>query len=74
VKEDEYDGSILFMYENRKMKPDETVLMREGGRIKEKDADNLIKIYYKHLCKCHNVPPYNYNMLIIKKYQKSKII
>jgi hypothetical protein len=28
---------------------------------------NLIKIYYKHLCKCHNVSLFNYNMLIVKK-------
>jgi hypothetical protein len=38
--------------------------------IRKKDGGvNLIKIYYKHLCKYHNVPLYNYNMLIIKNWK-----
>jgi hypothetical protein len=29
-----------------------------GGEIKEKNGGgNLTKIYCKHVCKCHNVPP-----------------
>jgi hypothetical protein len=36
---------------------------------------NLIKIYSKHICKCHDVSSlYNYYMLIIKKAEtKTKI-
>jgi hypothetical protein len=43
------------MYENR-MKPVEVVL--RGGRIRENDEEvNLLRIYCKHICKCHYVPP-----------------
>jgi hypothetical protein len=41
-----------------------------GGKrgIMEKDGVDESKIYF---CKCHNVPPpYNYNMLILKKKEK----
>jgi hypothetical protein len=43
------------------------ILVRRGRVIKEKmQGVSLIKIYCKHLCKCHNETLYNYNMLIIK--------
>jgi hypothetical protein len=43
------------MYENGKMRPVE-IILRMGG--KENDGGvNLTKIYCKHFCKCHNVPP-----------------
>jgi hypothetical protein len=46
------------MYENGKMRPVETVLRMGGEGIKKTDGGiNLTKIYCKHFCKCHNVPP-----------------
>jgi hypothetical protein len=46
------------MYENGKMRPVETVLRMGGEGIKKNDGGiNLTKIYCKHFCKCHNVPP-----------------
>jgi hypothetical protein len=46
---------FAFMLENRAMKPS-SVLRRLGGRMREKMEEvNLIKMYYKYICKCHNV-------------------
>jgi hypothetical protein len=44
---------FCILYENRMMKS-------KGGRGGKKDNDggvNLIKIYYKHICKYHNTAP-----------------
>jgi hypothetical protein len=44
------------MYENGKVRSVETILRR--GKRKETDGRvNPTKIYYKHFCKCHTVPP-----------------
>jgi hypothetical protein len=44
------------------------IALRMGGMGSE---GNLIKIYWKHICKCHNVSPsYNYYMLYILKKKK----
>jgi hypothetical protein len=53
------------MNENRIMEP-VTVVQRRGSEVREKDGGgDLIKIYGRHMCKCHNVFPwYNYQMLI----------
>jgi hypothetical protein len=41
---------FAFVYENR------TIKEEEGRGMREKDGGvNLIKIYCKHICKCHNV-------------------
>jgi tRNA(His) 5'-end guanylyltransferase len=46
----------VFIYANRRMKPVEIVLRREGrGREKTIEGVNLTKIYHKHICKYHNV-------------------
>jgi hypothetical protein len=46
------------MYEDGKMRPVETVPGMEGGGIKENYGGvNSILLYWKNLCKCHNVPP-----------------
>jgi hypothetical protein len=46
------------MYENGTMGPVETLPGMGGGGIKENDGEvNLIKMYCKHFCKCHNVLP-----------------
>jgi hypothetical protein len=51
------------MYENRKLRPVETISGIEVGRIKENDRGvNSTMIYYKNLCKCHN------NTKIIQQY------
>jgi hypothetical protein len=48
----------VHMYENGKMRPDETIPGMGGGAIKENDGGvNSTMIYYKNFCKCHNVPP-----------------
>jgi hypothetical protein len=39
------------------MRPVETILMGEGGYRRMMEEVNLTKIYCKHFCKCHNVPP-----------------
>jgi hypothetical protein len=39
------------MYENRRMKSVEIVLRREDGEEGMMEGANLIKIYYKHICK-----------------------
>jgi hypothetical protein len=45
------------MYGNGKIIPGTTILGRGRG-IKENDGGmNLTKIYCKHFCKCHNIPP-----------------
>jgi hypothetical protein len=31
---------------------------------------NLIRIYYKHICKCHNVFPVQHYIQIKKKFEK----
>jgi hypothetical protein len=44
------------MYENKTMKPIEIVLRsRERAMRKNDGGGNLIKIYFKNICKCHNV-------------------
>jgi hypothetical protein len=46
------------MYENGKMRPVETTLRMRGERIKKNDGGvHSTMIYYKHFCKCYNVPP-----------------
>jgi hypothetical protein len=39
-----------------KMRPVETVLSRGEGKRRMMDGVTLIKIYWKHFSKCHNVP------------------
>jgi hypothetical protein len=56
VNEGEHGGCIfLFIYENRRMKSIEIVLRRGRGTTNNDGGVNLIKIYCKHICKCHNV-------------------
>jgi hypothetical protein len=58
------------MHENRITKPVEIVLRRgKGGKGRTIEGRvNLIKIYSKHICKCHNVYSlYSYCMLILKR-------
>jgi hypothetical protein len=45
------------MYENTIMKPVEIVLRRRREMREKGRGVNLIKIYYKHICKCHNESP-----------------
>jgi hypothetical protein len=55
----------VFMYENGKMRPVETILRSRGEEIKENDGGaEFDKLYCKNFCKCHNVPPYNNNVII----------
>jgi hypothetical protein len=50
---------FAYVYENRTMKPVEIVLRsREGGSGRMMEEINLIKIYHKHICKCHNESPF----------------
>jgi hypothetical protein len=52
------------MRENGKMRPVETILQMEGGRERRKmEGVNLTQIYCEYFCKCHNVPPYNNNIM-----------
>jgi hypothetical protein len=44
------------MYENRTTKRIEIVPSWRGMREKMEGV-NLIKMYYKNICKCHNEPP-----------------
>jgi hypothetical protein len=48
------------MYINRKIAPVETIPGMGSGRIKENgggvNSSMIHLIYYKTLCKCHNVP------------------
>jgi hypothetical protein len=54
---DENIGTEL-IYKNGKMRPVETILGMERGRIKENDGGvNLTMIYCKNFCKCHSIPP-----------------
>jgi hypothetical protein len=64
--------TFCIMYEDRKMKPIEVVLRRgKGWWGWTMEQMKLIKIYCKHICKCHNISPlYNYYILI--KYFKKK--
>jgi hypothetical protein len=52
------DVLCIHLYENRTMKPVETVLRGGEGDEGEREV-NLIKIYCKHIRKCHNEHPYN---------------
>jgi hypothetical protein len=46
------------MYENGKMRSVETILKMGVEGIEENGGGvNLTKIYCKHFCKCHNMPP-----------------
>jgi hypothetical protein len=47
----------VFIYENRKMKPVEIVLRREGVGKRENNGRAKSNIYYKYICKYHNVSP-----------------
>jgi hypothetical protein len=45
------------MYEDGKMRPVETIPGMGGEGIKENDGGvTSTMTYYKHFCKCHNVP------------------
>jgi hypothetical protein len=55
VNGSEYDECISYSYESRRMKPDEIVLRRGGGRIME--GVNITKIYCQHIYKYHSVSP-----------------
>jgi hypothetical protein len=48
------------MCENRTMKPDEIVLRSREGEMRENDGGlNLIKVHFKHMCKCLDNPQCN---------------
>jgi hypothetical protein len=50
---------FVFIYENRRMKPGEIVLRRGKGDVKKQwRGVNLTMIYYKYICKYHNVSPF----------------
>jgi hypothetical protein len=56
--EGEYGGNYVFMYENGKMRPVESVPGMGKWGTKENDGGlNLTTIYWKNFGKCHNVPP-----------------
>jgi hypothetical protein len=60
------------MYENRKMRPAETILRMEGGEIKENyEGINLTNMHGKQFCKVTMYPQYD-NMIIKKFFKKSK--
>jgi hypothetical protein len=64
VKKGKYSECTLYTYkfENRTMKPVEIVpRSREGGCGRMIEGVNLIKTYYKHICKRHNEPPHTTN-------------
>jgi hypothetical protein len=47
---------FVFIYENKIMTPVEIVLRRGGGKEgRTMKRINLTKIYFKHICKYHNV-------------------
>jgi hypothetical protein len=57
------------MYENRTVKPVEIVL-RSGGGMRDNDGGvNPIKIYFKHIYKCHNVSPLDNCHMLIKMFK-----
>jgi hypothetical protein len=65
------------MYENGKVRPAETILSIGEGEVKENDEGvNLTGIYFKHFCKCHNVPPVQqlYDNKNIKKERKANVV
>jgi hypothetical protein len=48
----------VLMYENGKMRSVETILrLGEGGERRIMEGMNSTKLYCKHFCKCHIVPP-----------------
>jgi hypothetical protein len=58
VNKGEYGGCILYSYyENRRMKPAEIVLIRDGGEGTMMEGANLTKIYCKHIGKYSNISP-----------------
>jgi hypothetical protein len=46
---------FVFIYEYRRLKPVEIALRK--GRKWENDGGGKSKIYWKHICKYHNVSP-----------------
>jgi hypothetical protein len=47
--------NVVYLYENRTVKSIEIILRSgEEGWGKIMEGVNLINIYYKHMCKCHN--------------------
>jgi hypothetical protein len=63
---------FVAIYEHRRMKPVEIVLRRGGGGAKRENdrGVKLTKIYFKHICKYHNVSPIQLlyaNKIISKK-------
>jgi hypothetical protein len=61
---------FVTIYGNRKMKPVAIVLRRgERGRGRTMEGVKPTKIYFKHICKYHNVSPVQllYGNKIIKK-------
>jgi hypothetical protein len=60
VNEGVYGGCVFVsIYENRRMKPLEIVIKRGGRRERGRmmEGVNPTKIYYKCICKYHNVSP-----------------
>jgi hypothetical protein len=48
------------------MRPVKTIPgMGERGKRRMMEEVNSTMIYFKNFCKCHNVPQYNNNMIII---------
>jgi hypothetical protein len=44
----------------------EAILRMEVGRQRRMmEEAKVAKIYYKHFCKCHNIPQHNNNMIKI---------
>jgi hypothetical protein len=46
---------FVYVYENKMMKSDKIILRRRDGGWEA--MMNLIKIRYKHICKCHKETP-----------------
>jgi hypothetical protein len=57
------------MYDNGKMRPDETIPVTGGGRKRIMMKNMNSTIYYKNVCKCHNVQTtmIKYNNVFTKK-------
>jgi hypothetical protein len=56
----------VLVYENGEMRPFKTISdiwerIKENCRVGE-----FTMIYCQNFCKCHNIPPYNNNMIIFK--------
>jgi hypothetical protein len=49
-------GWTLYMCIKQTMKS-VGIVLRRGGGMKENNGGGESKIYYKHICKCHNVSP-----------------